>query len=116
MKSYCTGHLVSLLGILLSLSVIILFLWKDSTLFDSTITGCTKMKTISNTTTPRTNKTKSLRQLKERKLQQQRDTFDIDLFLELQYVDESIATHLETKNWMNIHVAHFCRAVNTQVC
>ena len=121
MKSYpySTSHLVSLLGLLFCLSLII-FLWKNNRLFHSTIStrGDTKMKTILNTTNT-TNKSNNLRRQlkKERKLQEQeRDTFDIDLFLELQYVDESIATNLETKNWMNVHVAHFCRAVNIQVC
>ena len=121
MKShpYSTSHLVSLLGFLFCL-IFIIFLWKDNRLFHSTTStsGYTKMKTILNTTNT-TNKSNNLRRqhTKERKLQEQeRDTFDIDLFLELQYVDESIATNLETKNWMNVHVAHFCRAVNTQVC
>ena len=46
---------------------------------------------------------------------QQASEFDVDLFLELQFVGELLASELETKDPNNSAVVHFCEAVQVQV-
>jgi hypothetical protein len=46
---------------------------------------------------------------------QQESEFDVDLFLELQFVGELTASELETKDPGNSAVVHFCEAVQVQV-
>jgi hypothetical protein len=46
---------------------------------------------------------------------QQASEFDVDLFLELQFVGELTASELETKDPGNSAVMHFCGAVQAQV-
>jgi hypothetical protein len=41
---------------------------------------------------------------------------DVGLYLALRYVDESVASQLETKDPSNKLVSHFCKSINYQVC
>jgi hypothetical protein len=42
--------------------------------------------------------------------------FDIQIYLDLQFVDDRAASELETLNAANDNVIHFCNAVQSQVC
>jgi hypothetical protein len=50
-----------------------------------------------------------------RKLHEQRAHFNVQLFLNLQFVDESLALDFETLDETNPNILHFCKAVQTQV-
>jgi hypothetical protein len=41
--------------------------------------------------------------------------FDVQLYLDLQYIDNSLASEIETLDINNPYVTHFCRAVQGQV-
>jgi hypothetical protein len=41
---------------------------------------------------------------------------DVGLYLALRYVNDSVASQLETKDPSNTLVSHFCKNVNYQVC
>lgn len=41
--------------------------------------------------------------------------FEVQLFLDLQFVDEATASELETFDVANVNVIHFCNAVQAQV-
>ena len=41
--------------------------------------------------------------------------FDVQLYLDLQYIDNSLASEIETLDVNNPYVIHFCRAVQAQV-
>jgi hypothetical protein len=47
--------------------------------------------------------------------EEQRAHFNVQLFLDLQFVDESLALDFETLDGTNPNVLHFCKAVQTQV-
>lgn len=42
--------------------------------------------------------------------------FDVQLFLNLQFIDQTTATKLETRDRENPAISHFCEAVKQQVC
>ena len=48
-------------------------------------------------------------------LHNQRAHFHVQLFLDLQFVDESLAMDFETLDETNPNIQHFCRAIQTQV-
>ena len=50
-----------------------------------------------------------------RKLHEQRAHFNVQLFLDLQFVDESLALDFESLDETNPNILHFCKAVQTQV-
>jgi hypothetical protein len=41
--------------------------------------------------------------------------FDVQLYLNLQFLDDPAASELETLDWSNGNVIHFCNAVQAQV-
>jgi hypothetical protein len=41
---------------------------------------------------------------------------DVGLYLAVRYLDESVASQLETKDPSNKLVSHFCKSINYQVC
>lgn len=45
----------------------------------------------------------------------ERAHFDVQLYLDLQFVDETLAMDFETLDDTNANVIHFCRAIQTQV-
>ena len=45
----------------------------------------------------------------------ERAQFDVQLYFDLQFVDESLALDFETLDDTNPNVLHFCRAIQTQV-
>ena len=53
-------------------------------------------------------------QLLHRHLQQTR-TYDVQLFLALKYLDDSLASLFEAQDTNNEAMSHFCMAVNAQV-
>lgn len=50
-----------------------------------------------------------------RMLHNQRAHFNVQLFLDLQFVDESLALDFETMDGANSNIMHFCKSVQTQV-
>ena len=45
----------------------------------------------------------------------ERAQFDVQLYLDLQFVDETLAMDFETLDGTNPNIRHFCRAIQTQV-
>lgn len=48
-------------------------------------------------------------------LHNQRAHFNVQLYLDLQFVDESLALDFETLDETNPNIMHFCKSVQTQV-
>jgi hypothetical protein len=55
------------------------------------------------------------RHQQERILHDQRAHFNVQLFLDLQFVDESLALDFESRDVTNPNIIHFCEAVQAQV-
>ena len=51
----------------------------------------------------------------KRMLHNQRTHFNVQLFLDLQFVDESLALDFESLDETNPSIVHFCKAVQAQV-
>ena len=45
----------------------------------------------------------------------ERAQFNVQIYLDLQFVDESLALDFETLDDTNPNIIHFCRAIQTQV-
>lgn len=57
----------------------------------------------------------SITYIRKRRKLNERSQFDVQLYLDLQFVDNSLASEIETFDDNNPNVAHFCRAIQTQV-